>query len=50
MPADTFSAAERRDLADALLRAAWSATFEETRVLLLDLLVQADDAVLGEAA
>ena len=47
---DTLTAAERRDLANALLRAAWSATLEETRVLLLDLLVQTDDAVLGEAA
>ena len=40
--------AERRDLANALLRAAWSATLEETRVLLLDLRILADDAVLGE--
>lgn len=42
--------AERRDLANALLRAAWSATLEETRILLLDLLVEADESVLGEAA
>ncbi len=47
---DALSPTERRDLANALLRAAWSATLEETRVLLLDLLVEADDAVLGEAA
>lgn len=47
---DALSAAERRDLANALLRAAWSATLAETRVLLLDLLVAADAAALGEAA
>ena len=41
--------AERRDLANALLRAAWSAALEETRVLLLDLLVETDDSILGEA-
>jgi hypothetical protein len=46
---DALSPAERRDLANALLRAAWSAALEETRILLLDLLVVADDAVLGEA-
>ncbi len=40
---------ERRDLANALLRAAWSAALEETRILLLDLLIEADDAALGEA-
>jgi hypothetical protein len=42
--------AERRDLANALLRAAWSAALEETRLLLLDLLIEVDDAVLGGAA
>ena len=41
--------AERRDLANALLRAAWSAVLEETRIMLLDLLVAADDSVLGDA-
>ena len=46
---DGLSAAERRDLANALLRAAWSAVLEETRILLLDLLVEVDDSVLGEA-
>ena len=45
-----MSAAERRDLANALLRAAWSAVLEDTRIVLLDLLVEADDTVLGEAA
>jgi len=47
---DTLSEAERRDLANALLRAAWSASLEPTRILLLDLLVEVDDAVLGEPA
>jgi len=47
---DQLSAAERRDLAKALLRAAWSAVLEETRILLLDLLIEVDDALLGEAA
>lgn len=46
---DVLSPAQRRDLANALLRAAWSATLEETRVLLLDLFVEADDGLLGEA-
>lgn len=41
--------AERRDLANALLRAAWSAALEETRMLLLDLIVAADDAVLRDS-
>ena len=44
---DQLSPAERRDLANALLRAAWSAAFTETRVLLLDLLAEADGTVLG---
>lgn len=47
---DTLSTAERRDLANALLRAAWSATLEETRVLLLDLLLEADQSILGDRA
>jgi hypothetical protein len=47
---DALSPAVRRDLANALLRAAWSAALEETRIVLLDLLVEVDDAVLGEAA
>jgi hypothetical protein len=44
---DALSAAERRDLANALLRAAWSAALEETRILLLDLLVEVDEAAVG---
>ena len=39
---DVLTPAERRDLANALLRAAWSAALEETRVLLLDLHIAAD--------
>jgi hypothetical protein len=46
---DLLTAAERRDLANALLRAAWCAALEDTRVLLLELLVEVDDAALGEA-
>jgi hypothetical protein len=46
---DARSAAERRALANAWLRAAWSAALEETRILLLDPLLVADEAVLGEA-
>jgi hypothetical protein len=47
---DGLIAAGRRDLANALLRAARCAVLEETRVLVLDLLVELDDAVLGGAA
>lgn len=47
---DRLTPVERRDLANALLRAAWSATLEETRLLLLQLCLDADDAILGEAA
>jgi hypothetical protein len=47
---EVLTPAERRDLANALLRAAWSAVLEETRILLLDLLVETDDSILGEAA
>jgi hypothetical protein len=47
---DRLTPAERRDLANALLRAAWSAALEETRILLLDLVTEADHDALGEAA
>lgn len=47
---ERLTPAERRDLANALLRAAWSAALEETRILLLDLLTEADESVLGDAA
>jgi hypothetical protein len=45
---DALTSAERRDLANALLRAAWSAVLEETRILLLDLLLEADDTTLTD--
>ena len=47
---DLLSAAERRDLANALLRAAWSAVLRGHADPLLDLLVEVDDTILGEAA
>jgi hypothetical protein len=40
---DPLTPAERRDLANALLRAAWSAVLEQTRIMLLDLLAEVDD-------
>ena len=46
---DLLTPAERRDLANALLRAAWSASLEETRVLLLDLLIEIDASAMWEA-
>ena len=46
---DLLTPAERRDLANALLRAAWSATLSETRILLLDLLIEVDAALVGTA-
>jgi hypothetical protein len=45
---DTLACAERRDLANALLRAAWSAALENTRILLLDLLVDVDETVVAD--
>jgi hypothetical protein len=42
---DVLTPAERRDLANALLRAAWSATLAETRIRLLDLLLEVDGAI-----
>jgi hypothetical protein len=47
---DLLTPAERRDLANALLRAAWSATLAETRILLLDLLIEVDEAAIGGTA
>ena len=44
---DQLSGAERRDLPNALLRAAWSAVLPETRIALLDLIVELDDTILG---
>jgi hypothetical protein len=46
---DVLAEDERRDLANALLRAAWSATLDETRILLLDLLLDVDQTVFGES-
>jgi hypothetical protein len=43
---DLLSPAERRDLANALLRAAWSAALEDTRILLLDLLIEVDEGAI----
>jgi hypothetical protein len=40
---DQLTAAERRDLANALLRAAWSAALQSTRILLLDFLIEVDE-------
>lgn len=45
---EALTPAERRDLANALLRAAWTATLGETRLLLLDLMVAVDESALGE--
>lgn len=45
---DQLSPAERRDLANALLRAAWSAALDEVRVLLFDLLAEVDDVLLAD--
>lgn len=44
---DLLTTAERRDLANSLLRAAWGAVLEDTRILLLDLLVEVDDSIFG---
>ena len=44
---DTLSPAERRDLANALHRAAWSAALEGTRILLLDLILEGDGAIVS---
>jgi hypothetical protein len=47
---DVLTPAERRDLANSLLRAAWSAALPETRLLHLDLLIEVDDAASGGTA
>jgi len=47
---DVLTPDERRDLANALLRAAWSATLAETRILLIDLLVEVDHSVIEDEA
>jgi hypothetical protein len=47
---DLLTLAERRDLANSLLRAAWSAALPEARLLLLDVLIEIDDAAIGGGA
>ena len=47
---ELLTVAERRDLANALLRAAWSATLTHTRVLLLDLLLEIDEGAIEGTA
>jgi hypothetical protein len=47
---DVLTPAERPDLAIALVRAAWSAALEETRILLVDLHVEVDNAIVEDAA
>jgi hypothetical protein len=42
---DVLTPRERRDLANSLLRAAWCAALEETRILLLDLMLELDDTI-----
>ncbi len=44
---DVLTPRERRDLANSLLRAAWSAALEETRILLLDLMLEVDETIGG---
>jgi hypothetical protein len=46
---DTLTPAERRGLANSLLRAAWSATLEQTRVILLDAAVERGHNIFGGA-
>jgi len=50
IPIDLLTPGERRDLANALLRAAWGAALEETRILLLDLAAATDEQLLREFA
>ena len=45
---DVLTPRERRDLANALLRAAWCAVLEDTRILLLDAPAAVDPSVLVE--
>ena len=46
---DLRTLAERRDLANALPRATWSAVLEKTRELLLDFLTATDAAAIWQA-
>lgn len=45
---DALTLAERRDLANALLRAAWGAALDEVRILLVDLVTEVDDMPLAD--
>jgi hypothetical protein len=47
---EVLTPAERRDLANALLRAAWTATLADTRILLLDLMVAVDESAFAAGA
>lgn len=47
---DLLTLAERRDLANSLPRAAWSAVFAKAWVLLLDLLIATNVAATWEAS
>ena len=47
---EVLTPAERRDLAIALVRAAWSAALEETRIRLVDMHVKVDHAIVADAA
>lgn len=44
----TFTPDQRRDLANAMLRAAWSAALPETRIALLDVAVSIDESIWGD--
>ena len=46
---DLLTCAERRDLANALPRATWSAVLAKSRVLLLDSLTATDAATIWQA-
>jgi hypothetical protein len=46
---DLLTPAKRRDLANALLRAAWRARLGETRVVLLDSLIATHATAIWEA-
>ena len=47
---DLLTRADGRDVANALLRAAWSMRLQKTRVRLLDLLIATDAAATWEAS
>lgn len=47
---DVVTPAERSDPTHALRRDAWSAALAETRILLVDLLAEVGNAIVGDAA